>query len=99
MITLFASLVVGPNNTHSGRQKEKKSVKSEVSASITETLYNQLSLQHGDSNQCGAYCIYYLYHRCHRHNMDDILSHFSKNRVWNDMIVNSFVDKMLIKSM
>ena len=70
-----------------------------ASCDSKDVIYNQLSLQQGDSNQCGAYCIYYLYHRCRGHNMDDILSHFSKNRVWNDMIVNSFVDKMLIKSM
>jgi hypothetical protein len=62
-----------------------------------DTLYNTTCLQDGDSSLCGAYCIYYLFHRCRGRKMIDILSHFSSNHRLNDVIVKTFVDNLLIK--
>jgi hypothetical protein len=73
--------------------------KSFLSLDSKDVLYNRMPLQDSDSDECGAFCIYYLYHRCRGHKMNDILSHFSTNRLLNDVIVNAFVDKMIIKSM
>ena len=62
------------------------------------SMYNAAPLQQSDSNLCGAYVLYYLYHRSRGLKMSSILSHFSTNCMLNDKIVKTFVDMMRIKS-
>lgn len=39
-------------------------------------IYNKVQIQSPDSEVCGAYCVYYLFHRCRGLCMDSVLSTF-----------------------
>ena len=59
----------------------------------TPSHINHKTLQSLDSNVCGQYCIYYLYHRSRGKTMSKILSSFSTDQAWNDKSVARFVSK------
>ena len=58
------------------------------------TLYNTQQLQSHDSDVCGAYCLYFLYHRCHGRSMDSIIHDFSSDSMSNDSLVWNFLHGM-----
>ncbi len=55
------------------------------------TLCNIIQIQADDSSVCGAYCIYFLLHRCQGRSMEDIITDFSSDRHSNDRIVSDFI--------
>lgn len=56
------------------------------------TRYNSQILQHPLSNFCGQWCIYYVYARCRKHGMSDIVKTFDNfTLVENDELVDAFV--------
>ena len=54
---------------------------------------NHTTLQSLDSNVCGQYCIYFLYHRSRGKTMSQIIGTFIKDQAWNDNSVARFVAK------
>jgi hypothetical protein len=53
-------------------------------------LYNTVRLQPHNSDTCGLYCLYFLYHRIRNFSFMDILSSFKKDLEYNDEIVIDF---------
>ena len=57
---------------------------------------NHQTLQSLDSNVCGHYCIFYLYHRSRGKSLSQIVSSFStRDLSWNDNSVTRFLSKLL----
>ena len=54
---------------------------------------NHHSLQSIDSDVCGQYCIFYLYHRSRGKSLSQIFHSFSSDQAWNDNSVARFVSK------
>lgn len=54
-------------------------------------IYNKVQIQSPDSEVCGAYCVYYLFHRCRGLCMDSVLSTFGNkdSRINNECLKNN----------
>ncbi len=70
-----------------------------LSPEYERIIHNHKVVQDYESDLCGAYCIYYLFHRCRGYKMGAIIAHFPTNTKLNDVIVSDFMDKMVIKEM
>lgn len=55
---------------------------------------NRRQLQSDDAVSCGAYCVYFLFHRCRGLSMKDILNSFGKDTRANDSLVTKFVNML-----
>lgn len=53
-------------------------------------IYSKACLQHESSSSCGLYCIFFIRHKCLGHSLPSILSHFSRSRGVNEIIVATF---------
>lgn len=51
-------------------------------------IYSKLPLQHETSSSCGLYCIFFIKHKCIGLSFSNILSHFSRSRGLNEIIVS-----------
>lgn len=68
-------------------------------------IRNRFQIQMWGSEVCGAYCVYYLYHRCRGRSMDAVLSPFGNEgskindecRKNNDICVREFVERFFSK--
>ena len=64
--------------------------------SLDPRVYNHRTLQSLNSNVCGQYCIFYLYHRSRGKSLSRILNSFStRDLAWNDKSVARFISKYL----
>ena len=54
--------------------------------------YNARSIQHHKSLVCGFYCIFFGVHMCKGASMTKIISMFTINKRFNDLMVTDFVD-------
>ena len=59
---------------------------------VTHSIHNTKELQGKDSTVCGQYCLFFLYHRCRRVAMADIVQMFSEDRKENDCLVSTFTN-------
>lgn len=55
--------------------------------SQSELIYSNVSLQHESSSSCGLYCIFFIKHKCLGLSLPCILSHFSRSKGLNEIIV------------
>ena len=57
-------------------------------------IMNTKQLQSETSTICGQWCMYYIWLRCRGHTLWDIIKHFkNKTLAWNDMFVNSLINR------
>ena len=62
--------------------------------SVKPLRMNHSPIQSLDSDVCGQYCIFYLYHRSRGKSLTQILNTFSsQDQAWNDNSVARFVSK------
>lgn len=54
-------------------------------------LTNQKILQCTNSQTCGYYCLYYLLFRCRGYPMSQIISWFTNDCTYNDILVKDFI--------
>lgn len=52
-----------------------------------ELIYSNVTLQHESSSSCGLYCIFFLRHKCLGISLHCILSHFSRCKSFNEVLV------------
>jgi len=60
-------------------------------------VYNNRQLQSSVSQFCGHYAVYYCLMRCMAYTNTKIINSFSSDTGLNDMLVHTFVCKLLIK--
>ena len=54
-------------------------------------IYNERQIQSVASRFCGHYCVYYCTLRCHGVDLRRIVSHFTDDTGFNDVLVHDFV--------
>ena len=65
---------------------------------FTPRTWNTHSLQQLNSNVCGHYCIYFLYHRIRNKTLPEIVAPFSsQDLAWNDKQVVDFLSHLLLQ--
>ena len=72
-----------------GRPPNNRIIKNYISKTCKELTYSQTTLQHADAETCGMYCIFYLKHKLQNKSMNDILQHFTKIPLLNELIINT----------
>ncbi len=62
----------------------------------SEQVYNVLQnqeLQSRDTTVCGQYCMFFITLRSYGYRYEDVMSAFSKDHLYNDKLVQKFVNK------
>lgn len=57
-------------------------------------LKNDKQLQSDDAITCGAYCLYFLHHRCRGRDMNSLLTDFHNDTRLNDKLVREFACRL-----
>lgn len=60
---------------------------------FSTVTYNDVPLQSDKTAVCGQYCVYYVYHRCRKKSLKQIVKHFDSNLLCNDIRVYNFIKK------
>ena len=61
-------------------------------------VYNRKRYQQAGTKTCGQFCLYYAYHRCTGHSIQDIQGDLnSEDLDWNETVVTDFVKDWKIK--
>ena len=58
-----------------------------------EWVFNEKPLQSYWSTVCGQYCLFYLLNKVKGMSLRSILAHFTNNRVQNDRLVHSYINR------
>ena len=60
-------------------------------------LYNKKAIQSSDSENCGKFCIFYIYFRSRNYSMIDIQKFFISNKITNDLFITKFINVIVKK--
>lgn len=58
------------------------------------TTSNSKILQCSNSQTCGHYCLYYLLFRCRGYPLSEIVSWFTSDCMYNDILVSDFINQI-----
>ena len=58
-------------------------------------IYNTIQLQSLQSSVCGQYCIAFAYYICRGQSITKFLSYFTRNKLLNDIHIDSFVNERI----
>ncbi len=56
-------------------------------------ITSNVMLQSPISSVCGQYCLHFLHERVKGRSMDDILNAFTENNVYNDTLINNWIEE------
>jgi Ulp1 protease family, C-terminal catalytic domain len=60
----------------------------------TSWIFNVKTLQNENTVVCGQYCIYFILHKCHNINLNNIVNAFNSSKNMNDKKVYKFVKQL-----
>jgi hypothetical protein len=63
------------------------------SNNIDKVIYSSNPLQSASASTCGAYCVMFIKHRCRGRSFCEFISHFTKNKPLNDLIVTLYKEQ------
>ena len=59
-------------------------------------IYNKLQIQSNKSKTCGKFCVIFIYFRSKNINISKFLNLFSKNKCYNEKLINKLFTKIVI---
>ena len=77
-----------------GLKPFKKEVYDFIKANNLKFIYNTKQIQDYGSENCGKYCIFYIYMRSRGFSLKDILNFFVSNKNLNDLFINALFNKI-----
>ena len=69
-----------------------------IKVNNSKFIYNSKIIQSSDSQNCGKFCLFYLYFRNRGLTMKQYLKFFTKNKIQNDYFINLLYKKIIKKN-